>query len=167
MTIAIACDHTAIELKQAVLTVLEEKGLEYRDFGTNDPARSDYPVYGRAAAEAVASGECDRGIIMCGTGVGISIAANKVRGIRAVVCSEPYSAVLSRNHNNTNILAMGARVIGVELAKMIARMWLDAEFEGGRHQRRINQIAATEAGEPIADQVDPAENEAGGSPDPQ
>ena len=156
MTVAIACDHTAIELKLAIVEVLDELGLEYRDFGTNDPVRADYPVYGRAAAEAVAAGECDRGIIMCGSGVGISIAANMVRGIRCVVCSEPYSAVMSRKHNDTNMLSMGARVVGTDLAKMIARMWLETNYEGGRHQRRVNQITATEAGVPIADQVDPA-----------
>lgn len=155
MTVAIACDHTAIDLKKAIIGLLDELGLEYRDFGTNDPARADYPVYGRAAAEAVAAGECDRGIVICGSGVGISITANKVKGIRCVVCSEPYSAVMSRNHNNTNMLALGARVVGVDLARMIARMWLEAEYEGGRHQRRVNQIAATEAGLPIENQVDP------------
>ena len=155
MTIAIACDHTAIELKRAIIGLLEEMGLEYRDFGTNDPDRADYPVFGRLAAEAVAAGECDRGIIICGSGVGISITANKVKGIRCVVCSEPYSAVMSRKHNNANMLAFGARVVGVDLAKMIARMWLETEFEGGRHQRRVNQIIATESGVTIEDQVDP------------
>ncbi|MCA0253604.1 MAG: ribose 5-phosphate isomerase B [Actinobacteria bacterium] len=155
MTVAIACDHTAIELKQAIISVIEEAGLEYRDFGTNDPDRADYPVFGRLAAEAVASGECDRGIILCGSGIGISITANKVKGIRCVVCSEPYSAVMSRKHNNTNMLSMGARVVGVDLAKMIAKLWLETEYEGGRHQRRVNQIAATEAGIPIENQVDP------------
>ena len=155
MTIAIACDHTAMELKRAVIGLLEEMGLEYRDFGTNDPERADYPVFGRLAAEAVAAGECDRGIIICGSGVGISITANKVKGIRCVVCSEPYSAVMSRKHNNANMLAFGARVVGVDLAKMIARMWLETEFEGGRHQRRVNQIIATESGVTIEDQVDP------------
>jgi ribose 5-phosphate isomerase B len=155
MTVAIACDHTAIELKQAIIGLLEEMGLEYRDFGTNDPDRADYPVFGRLAAEAVAAGECDRGIIICGSGVGISITANKVKGVRCVVCSEPYSAVMSRKHNNANMLAFGARVVGVDLAKMIARMWLETEFEGGRHQRRVNQIIATESGVTIEDQVDP------------
>lgn len=155
MTIAIACDHTAIELKKALIELLEENGLEYKDFGTNEPERADYPVYGRLAAEAVASGECDRGIVVCGSGVGISLTANKVHGVRCVVCSEPYSAVMSRHHNNTNMLALGARVVGIDLAKMIAQQWLDAEFEGGRHQRRVNQIMATEAGKAIENQVDP------------
>jgi len=155
MTIAIACDHTAIDLKRHVIGILESRGLEYRDFGAHDPSRADYPVYGRSAAEAVASGECDRGIIMCGSGVGISISANKVHGVRCVVCSEPYSAVLSRRHNDTNMLALGARVVGTELATMIVEMWLDEPFEGGRHQRRINQIAATERGEAIENLVEP------------
>lgn len=157
MTVAIACDHTAIDLKKAIIGLLEELGLEYRDFGTNDPTRADYPVFGRMAAEAVASGECDRGIIMCGSGIGISITANKVKGVRCVVCSEPYSAVMSRKHNNTNMLAFGARVVGVDLARMITQMWLEAAFEGGRHQRRVNQITATDAGAAIEDQVDPGE----------
>lgn len=155
MTIAVACDHTGFDLKDAVLEVLDENGLEYRDLGANRGERADYPVFGRRAAEAVASGECDRGIIICGTGVGISIAANKVKGVRCVVCSEPYSAAMSRKHNNVNMLALGARVVGVDLAKMIVQEWLDAEFEGGRHQRRVNQIAALEAGAEIENEVDP------------
>ena len=106
-------------------------------------------------AIAVASGEADRGIAICGSGIGISIAANKVRGVRCVVCSEPYSAVMSRKHNDSNVLAFGARVVGDELAKMITRMWLATEFEGGRHQRRVNQINASECGVVIEDQVDP------------
>lgn len=155
MTIAIACDHTGVELKAEIIALLEENGLEYRDFGTNETSRADYPVYGRLAAEAVAAGECDRGIIICGSGIGISITANKVHGVRCVVCSEPYSAVMSRKHNNTNMLALGARVVGMDLARMIAQQWLDTEFEGGRHQRRVNQMMATEAGAPIENQVDP------------
>ena len=103
-----------------------------------------YPEYGRKVAEAVAAKEVDLGILICGTGVGISLAANKVKGIRAVVCSEPYSAKLSRQHNNTNVLAFGARVIGIELAKMIIEEWLDAEFMGGRHQDRIDMIMEIE-----------------------
>ena len=155
MTIAVACDHTGFDLKDAVIEVLEENGLECRDFGANRGERADYPVFGRQAAEAVAAGECDRGIVICGTGVGISIAAHKVPGARCVVCSEPYSAVMSRRHNNVNMLALGARVVGIDLAKMIVQQWLDAEFEGGRHQRRVNQIMATEAGAPIENEVDP------------
>ena len=109
-----------------------------------DRERCDYPIYGEKVANAVASGEVDLGILTCGTGVGISLAANKVKGIRAVVCSEPYTAKLSRMHNNTNILAFGARVVGPELAKMIVDEWLNAEYEGGRHQVRVDMIAEIE-----------------------
>ncbi|MCG7588112.1 ribose 5-phosphate isomerase B, partial [Photobacterium sp. OFAV2-7] len=106
--------------------------------------RTDYPQYGLAVAEAVINQQADLGILICGTGVGISLAANKVPGVRAVVCSDPYTARLSKEHNNTNILAFGSRVVGIELAKMIIDSWLDADFEGGRHQNRIDQIAAIE-----------------------
>lgn len=124
---------------------LKEKGFECVDFGPyTSEERVNYPDYGLKVAEAVASGECDKGVLVCGTGVGISLAANKVPGIRAVVCSEPYTAKLSKEHNNTNILAMGARVIGPELAKMILDAWLEAEFEGGRHQVRVDLITAIE-----------------------
>ncbi|OJG79161.1 ribose 5-phosphate isomerase B [Enterococcus pallens] len=115
-----------------------------QDFGTTSDLRVDYPKYAQAVSEAVVSKECDLGILICGTGVGISIAANKIAGIRAVVCSDPYSAKLSREHNNTNILAFGSRVIGSELAKMITKEWLEAAYEGGRHQKRVEQIAAIE-----------------------
>lgn len=142
--IALASDHTALEMKETIKGLLDEMGLEYKDYGTYTSDRCDYPVYGARAAKAVASGECDRGIIICGTGVGISLAANKIPGIRCVVCSEPYSAQLSRLHNNSNMLAFGARVIGPELAKMIARIWLETPFEGGRHQRRVDKITALE-----------------------
>ena len=144
--IALACDHVAVQLKEEIKKLLDERGLAYKDFGTAATERADYPIYGARAARAVASGECDRGIICCGTGVGISIAANKIRGIRCVVCSEPYSAKLAKEHNNANILSMGARVVGVDLAKMIITAWLDAQFEGGRHQRRIDMIATLEEG---------------------
>ncbi len=142
--IALASDHVGLALKKVVMELLDEKGLAYRDFGAYTTERCDYPVYGAAAAQAVASGECDRGIVICGTGIGISLAANKIRGIRCVVCSEPYSAKLSRQHNNTNILAMGARVVGDDLARMIASVWLETPFEGGRHQRRVEQLAELE-----------------------
>lgn len=147
--IALACDHVAIPLKEELKKLLDEMGLPYKDFGTFTLERTDYPIYGARAAKAVASGECDRGIICCGTGIGISLAANKVHGIRCVVCSDCYSAKLSREHNNSNMLSMGARVVGVDLAKMIAKIWLTTDFEGGRHQRRIDQIAALERGEDI------------------
>jgi ribose 5-phosphate isomerase B len=142
--IAIGCDHVGYELKPQIIEHLKQKGFEVKDFGTNNSERCDYPVYGYKVAKAVAEGECERGILICGTGVGISLSANKVKGIRAVVCSDPYSAKLSREHNNTNILAFGARVVGLELAKMIVDCWLDAEFEGGRHQNRIDMISDIE-----------------------
>lgn len=147
--IALACDHVALELKAEIKGLLDEMGLTYKDFGTDSPERADYPIYAARAARAVASGACEKGIILCGTGVGISIAANKINGIRCVVCSDCFSAVLSRQHNDTNMLAMGARVVGSELAKMIARMWLTADFEGGRHQRRVEMIARLERQEAL------------------
>ncbi len=155
MRVAIASDHTAMELRENVAEFVRAMGHEVVDLGTNDPSRADYPVYGRAVGEAVVSGKVDRGIAICGTGIGISIAANKVPGVRCVVCSEPYSAVLSRQHNDSNVLAFGARVVGDEMAKMITREWLVTEFEGGRHQRRVNQLNALDEGIDIADQVDP------------
>lgn len=142
--IAIACDHVALPLKREIMAYLTELGYEYKDFGTFTEERCNYPEYGYLAAKAVASGECDRGILICGTGVGIGIAANKVKGIRCVTCSEPYSALLSRQHNNSNMLSFGARVVGLDLAKMIVKTWLEGEFEGGRHQVRIDQIAKIE-----------------------
>lgn len=147
--IAIGNDHAGFELKDAVISVLNEFGLEYKDFGCYSTDKAEYPVYAQKVADSVASGECEKGILICGTGIGISIAANKVKGIRAAACSEPLSAKMSKIHNNSNILAMGARVIGSELAKMIVREWLSAEFEGGRHQERIDQIAQIEKGEKI------------------
>ncbi len=138
--IAIGCDHVGFELKTHVIDHLQKKGYRIKDFGTHNTERTDYPIFGRAVANAVISGECEKGILICGTGVGISIAANKVRGIRAVVCSEPYSALLSRQHNDTNILAFGSRVVGRDLALMIVDSWLDGEFEGGRHQKRVENI---------------------------
>lgn len=144
MKIAIGNDHVGIELKPIIIRFLKELGHEVEDFGAFTNERTDYPEYGKKVAENVAAGKSDLGILICGTGVGISIAANKVKGIRAVVCSEPYSAKLSREHNNTNILAFGSRVIGSEMAKMIVQNWLEAEFEGGRHQNRVTMIAGIE-----------------------
>lgn len=141
MKIAIGNDHVAVDLKNIIAEHLRAKGHEVVNFGTDSAERFDYPISGFKVGRAVASGECDLGVLICGTGVGISLSANKVPGVRAVVCSEPYSAKLSREHNNTNIVAFGARVVGAELAKMIVDEWLDAEFEGGRHQRRIDMIA--------------------------
>lgn len=144
MKIAIGCDHVGFILKPLIISHLKNRGVEIADKGTHSENRTDYPIYAEAVARAVASGEADLGILICGSGIGISIAANKVHGIRAVVCSEPYSAKLSRQHNNTNVLAFGSRVIGAELAKMIVDEWLNAEFEGERHQTRVNMITQLE-----------------------
>jgi len=149
--IALACDHVGIELKKAVIEYLEDKGLAYKDFGTKDTRRCNYPEHALLAAKAVASGECDRGMLFCGTGVGISLAANKVKGIRCVVCSEPYSARLSRQHNDTNMLALGSRVVGRDLALMIVENWLTGVFEGGRHAARVEQIRQIEETGEIGD----------------
>lgn len=142
--IAIGSDHAAFDFKEEIKKYLDERNIKYRDFGCFSKERTDYPIYGEAVAKAVASGEYDKGLLFCGTGVGISLAANKVNGIRAVVCSDCYSAKLSRQHNDTNILALGSRVVGVELAKMIIDIWLTTEFEGGRHLERIKMITEIE-----------------------
>lgn len=144
MKIGIANDHASVEMKQQVVAYLKEKGYDVVNYGTDSAESCDYPVYGEKIGHAVASGEVDFGIAICGTGLGISLAANKVHGIRAAVCSEPYTARLSRQHNNANILAFGSRVIGIELAKMIIDEFLGAEFEGGRHQRRVDMIMDVE-----------------------
>ena len=140
MKISIGCDHIVTEIKNEMVKYLKGKGHEVFDEGTFDNERTHYPIYGRKVGLRVSSKEADFGIVICGTGVGISIAANKVKGIRAVVCSEPYSAKLSKEHNNTNILAFGSRVIGSELAKMIVKEWIEAEFEGGRHANRTAML---------------------------
>ena len=140
MIIALGSDHAAYEFKEEIKAYLSSKGFLVKDFGTHSKASVDYPDFAFAVGESVAKGECERGIVFCGTGVGVSISANKVRGIRAVVCSEPYSAKLSREHNDANILALGARVVGIELAKMIIDVWLDAKFAGGRHMARVQKI---------------------------
>lgn len=144
MKIAIGNDHAAVEMKQEIMAYLQEKGYEVENLGTDSPESCDYPVYGEKVGRAVAGGRADLGICICGTGIGISLAANKVKGIRAAVCSEPYSAKLSRMHNDTNVLCFGARVVGIELAKMIVDEWLSAEFLGGRHQRRVDLVMAIE-----------------------
>ena len=140
MRIGIGNDHSAVEMKKEVMKFLQDLGYEVINYGTDSTESCDYPVYEEKVGRAVVAKEVDLGILICGTGVGISLAANKVKGVRAVVCSEPNSARLSRQHNNTNILAFGARVVGIELAKMIIEEWLNAEFEGGRHQRRVDMI---------------------------
>lgn len=139
--IAIGCDHGGYALKQKVMKHLAERGLEYKDFGTYSEDSCDYPVYGKAVAHAVADGDCDRGILICGTGIGISITANKVPGIRAALCGDCFSAEATRLHNDANILAMGARVVGAGLALKIVDTFLDTPFSGDeRHVRRINMI---------------------------
>ncbi len=144
MKIAIGNDHSAVDLKNTIADYLVSMGYEVINLGTDSRESCDYPVYGEKVGRAVAEGTADLGIAICGTGVGISLAANKVKGIRACVCSEPYTARLSRMHNNSNVLAFGARVVGDELAKMIVKEWLDAEYEGGRHQRRVDMLAEIE-----------------------
>lgn len=144
MKIGIGNDHAATELKFAIVDYLKELGHEVVNFGTDTNDSCNYPEYGEKVARAVVAKEVDLGILICGTGVGISIAANKVKGIRAVVCSEPCSARLAREHNNANILAFGARIVGEELAKTIVKEYLDASFLGGRHQTRVDMISAIE-----------------------
>ena len=143
--IAIGSDHVGYPLKEDIKTYLSELGYACQDFGANSTQRTDYPLFARDVTAAVTSQQAESGILICGTGVGMAIAANKVKGIRAVVCSEPYSAQLSRQHNNTNILAIGSRVVGPELARMIVKAWLEAEYEGGRHGARLEMISQIEA----------------------
>ncbi len=139
--IAIGSDHGGFELKQEIMAHLKKRGLEYRDFGTYTPESCDYPVYGKAVAHAVASGECERGILICGTGIGISITANKIPGIRAALCTDCFCAEATRLHNDANILALGGRVVGPGLALKIVDTFLDTPFSGEeRHQRRISMI---------------------------
>ena len=137
MKLGIGNDHVGYEMKLEIKAYLEAKGHEVIDYGAYSSERSDYPVYGEKVARAIVSGECDAGIPICGTGVGISVSANKVHGIRAAVCSEPVTAALSKRHNNANIIAFGARIVGIEMAKAIVDAWLEAEFEGGRHAHRV------------------------------
>ena len=149
MIIALGSDHAGLPLKQEIMELLDQKGIAYKDFGTYTKDSCDYAQFGQKAALAVTSGECDRGILCCGTGIGISIAANKVKGIRCACVSDCYSAKLTRMHNDANMLAMGSRVVGVDLGKMIAEIFLTTDFEGGRHQHRVDQIMAIEAGEDL------------------
>lgn len=144
MKLAIGNDHVAVEMKNEIMAYLESKGVEVVNVGTDTPERFNYPVSGYRVAKLVASGEVDGGVLICGTGVGISLSANKVKGIRACVCSEPYTARLAKEHNNANIIAFGARVIGVEMAKMIVDEWMNAKFQGGRHSERVAMIMEIE-----------------------
>ena len=140
MKIVIGNDHAAVEMKMEVMNYLTELGHEVINIGTDEAKSCNYPEYGEKAGRIVASGEADCGVLICGTGVGISIAANKVKGVRAAVCSEPVTARLVKEHNNANIIAFGARIVGIETAKAILDAWLGAEFQGGRHQTRIDLI---------------------------
>ena len=142
--IALGCDHGGFELMKEVKAHLTEKGVEFRDFGTDSPAATDYPIYAKRVAKAILSGECEKGILICGTGIGMSMAANKCKGIRACACSDTFSARLTRNHNDANVLCIGARVVGEGLAYDLVDAFLDAPFEGGKHQRRVDLITAIE-----------------------
>ena len=144
--LALANDHAGLSLKAELIALLDEMQLPYRDFGTNSAESCDYASFAYPAAKAVAEGDCDRALLICGTGLGMSLAANKVHGIRAVVCSDTFTAQMSRLHNDANVLSLGARVVGAGLAKEIVKVWLTTEFEGGRHQRRVSQITQIENG---------------------
>ena len=140
MKIALASDHGGYQLKEEVKKYLEDRGIEILDLGTNSEESVDYPEYGHACGEAVASGKADRGIVCCGTGIGISIAANKVKGVRCALCTDVNMAVMTRKHNDANMLAMGGRTTDTKTALEITAAWLDTEFEGGRHQRRVDML---------------------------
>ena len=144
MKIAIACDHGAVTLKEHLMEHLRKEGYEVVNFGTDTTASCDYPDYAGPAARAVASGECDRGIVLCTTGIGVSIAANKVKGIRCALCGDPLSAEMTRRHNDANMLAMGAGIVGPNLAERIVEVFLNTAFEGGRHARRVGLITEME-----------------------
>lgn len=145
MKVAIASDHGGVNLRAEIKNLMDEKGIKYEDFGCEGPASVDYPDYALLVAQKVASGEFDKGILICGTGIGMSIAANKVNGIRCALVHDVFTAKATRQHNDSNILAMGERVIGPGLAREIAETWLTTEFEGGRHERRVFKIADIES----------------------
>lgn len=142
--LAIGCDHGGLELKNHIIAHLKEQGTECRDFGTYDENSCDYPDIAEKVCGAVTSGECESGILVCGTGIGMSIAANKIKGIRAALCTDVYSAKMTKQHNNSNVICLGGRVTGRELAFMIVDTWLSEKFQGGRHQNRIDKISALE-----------------------
>ena len=149
MNLAIGNDHAAVDMKNEIKAYLESQGHEIIDLGTNSTESYDYPISAYRVGTLVARGVVDGGVLICGTGIGISIAANKVKGVRACACSEPYSAKLSKMHNNSNIIAFGARVVGIEMAKLIVDEWLGAKYEGGRHQKRVDLITSIEEGEEL------------------
>lgn len=138
--IALGSDHGGFDLKERIKAYLDKENIPYKDFGCDSKESCDYPVFGKAAAEAVASGACEKGIVICTTGIGISITANKVKGIRCALCGDSYSAEMTRRHNDANVLAMGAGIIGPNLAKKITEVFLTTEFEGGRHARRVGLL---------------------------
>lgn len=142
--IAIGCDHGGINLKEIIKKFLDEKGLEYKDFGTYSTDSCDYPDYAKAVCEGVISGECEKGILICGTGIGMSIAANKIDGIRAAHVTDTYSARMTKEHNNANVICLGERITGCDLALEIVNAYLNAEFQGGRHQNRVDKLMAFE-----------------------
>ncbi len=145
MKIVLGADHAGYGLKEEIKLVLQQEGIEFIDVGTlNGEESVDYPDYAEAVARKVASSDFDRGVIICGTGIGVAIAANKVKGVRAANCDNPVSAKFSREHNDANVLTMGSRIIGPEIAKEILRAWVRAQFEGGRHARRVNKISEIE-----------------------
>ena len=144
MKIAMGSDHGGYALKERIKSYLESQGHQVEDFGCHSTDSCDYPDFGRAAAEAVSTGACERGIVICTTGIGISITANKVKGIRCALCGDAFSAEMTRRHNDANVLAMGAGIVGPNLAERIADVFLSTEFEGGRHQRRVDKMMAIE-----------------------
>ena len=145
MRAAIGCDHAGVGLKNEILPILEELAIEWKNFGTDSEESVDYPDFGEKVAEEVSKGNFDRGILICGTGIGMSIVANKFPGIRAALCNDAYSAKMSRLHNDANVLILPGRVIDNEVAKIIVKIWFSTPFEGGRHQRRLDKIKAIEA----------------------
>lgn len=142
--IAIGCDHGGINLKETIKKFLEDKGFEYKDFGTYNTDSCDYPDYAKAVCDSVVSGECENGILVCGTGIGMSIAANKIDGIRAAHVTDTYSARMTKEHNNANVICLGERITGCDLALEIVNAYLCAKFQGGRHQNRVDKLMAFE-----------------------
>lgn len=142
--LALGCDHGGFLLMKDVINYLDEKGIAYKNFGTTSEDSCDYPIIAEAVSRAVASGEFEKGVLICGTGIGMSIAANKINGIRAALCTNPYSAEMTRRHNDANILVLGARVTGPGLALCILETYLQTPFDGGRHERRVNMISELE-----------------------
>ncbi len=145
MTIAIGCDHAGVELKRELISLLDKLHIGYIDYGTNSSESVDYPDFGEKVSEAVSSGDVEKGILICGTGIGMSIVANKFTGVRASLCNELFTARMSRLHNDANILVIGGRVVGKDLAKEIVKTWVSTSFEGGRHSRRLEKISRIES----------------------